>query len=333
MVERTKLINVLNEIKCGLTQNEILEQSNAFVFKNKKICSFNGEIFADVEYDIKIKEPFAVVGADLIKILEKVPDEDIDITLEGNELLIKGRQKKAGITIFKEILLPFNEVPAPGKMEKPPAELSHSLLQCARVCGNDHTNSKTTHVHIGSNLVEATDGYRFFRVDLKTRFNKDIMLPADAILSIGERIISGAEFKEGWLHLITIGKTRISIRCSDMDYFEKETLKDLIEVKGSKGQFPKGIKEALDRSRVMQDNMNEVHITLKKGVVKIRTEKDGGWYEERQKIKYNGEDISFTVNIDFLAEILGKTSDVIFGDGKIKIEKENFHFVICIEKK
>ena len=187
--KRMELIKTLNELKCAVTENETIEQSNAFVFQNKKIFSFNGEILAAVDYDIGVQKDFAVPGSKLLRILEKFPDDEISIELKGNELFIQGKNKRAGIAIFEEILLPFNEVPKPKQMKKTKEEFFHSLLQCARVCGKNHTDPRTTHVHVSSNLIEATDSYRVFRVDIKTGFTNDFMIPADAILSIGNKNI------------------------------------------------------------------------------------------------------------------------------------------------
>ena len=332
--KRLELLAVLNNLKCALTSNEVLEQSNAFVFQDGKVCSFNGEIFASVDYDIGIKEDFAITGSVLLGLLEKFPDNEVDLALKGKELFVGGKNKRAGVTIFQKILLPFSEVPDPGKTKKAPKDFFHDLLQCARICGRDHTNPKTTHVHLSSNLMEATDRYRVFRVDIETGFTKDIMIPADAILSMGNKDIVQTSQKENWLHLISSEKVRYSICCANIEYLEEGTIDDIIKIdKKSIGRFPKSIVQALERAQVMQgdDTFNSAHVTLKKGLVKIRTEKNDGWYEEKKAIKYSGKPISFTVGLDFLKEILTRTSRVIFGETKIKIEKDNFHFVIVIE--
>ncbi len=333
--KRTELITVLNNLKCALTANEVLEQSNAFVFQDGTVTSFNGEIFATADYDVGIQKAFAIAGSDLLKLLEKFPDENIQINLKNKELLIKGKRKRAGITIFEKILLPFQDVPEAGKMKKPPKDFFHNLLQCARICGRDHTNPKTTHVHLASNLIEATDRYRVFRVDTKTGFKKDIMIPADSIISIGNKDIAKVGAKDSWLHMISSDKVRYSIRCADMEYFEDDMIDNIIEMEEqSIGKFPKAIIPALERAQVMrgEDHLNIVHITLKKGLVKIRTEKQEGWYEEKQPVKYSGPPVSFIVSLDFMKEILTKTLSVIFGESKMKIEKDNFHFIIVIEQ-
>jgi hypothetical protein len=76
----------------------------------------------------------------------------------------------------------------------------------------------------------------------------------------------------------------------------------------------------------------EAHISLTDGVLKIRTQKDGGWYEERRKIKYSGEALSFMINPEFLKDILGKAQKVTLGNMKMKMEQDNTHFVVCLEK-
>jgi len=332
--KRAEVITVLNGLKCILTPNEVLEQSNAFVFKDKKIFTFNGEIFASADYDIGIKQPFSIVGADFLKLLEKFPDDQIGIDLDGNELVLTGKRKKAGITIFKEILLPYTEVPEPGKLFKVSENFFHYLFQCAQICGRDHTNPKTTHVHVRKNFIEATDRYRVFRVDVTTKFIKrEIMIPSDSILLLGNKTIKKAGIKDNWLHLLSENGIRYSLRCSEIEYFDDEMLHSILNIDGVSGSFPKTISDTIERAQVVQDQLGEAHITLKENALKIRTEKDGVWYEEKRSIKYSGKSISFTVSLNFLKEILSKTKKVIFGESSIKIEKDNFHFVICVEKK
>lgn len=328
--KRTELIEILNKIKCGLTQNEILEQSNSFVFKQNKIYAFNGELLAIADYDIGIEKSFAIIGNDLLKALEAFPEEEIKLSLTENELIIKGKNKRTGIAIFQTISLPYEEVPESGRMKKVKNDFFHELVQCARICGNDHTNPRTTHVHLTENKIEATDRYRVFRIDIETDVKKDMLVPADTILSIDNGIkIEEMCCENNWMY-ISSGKIRYSIRCSDMDYFNDEMLDRILKGEGTKGEFHPSVIEALERSKIMINTENDVELKIKKGAMKIKTQREGGWYEEEKKIKYTGKPISFVVNLNFLRDILNKTQTVIFSDGKIKIEKDNFYFATAI---
>ena len=67
--------------------------------------------------------------------------------------------------------------------------------------------------------------------------------------------------------------------------------------------------------------------------LKLTARKDGGWFEEIKRVKYDGPDLAFEVNPKFLVDALAKTNKVKIGDGKLKLELDKIQFVVCLEMK
>lgn len=339
-VNRKKFLEELTSVSYGLTTHEVIEQSNCFIFKNGMVTTFDGEVYATRKTDLGIEA--AIPAQDLLKMLQRMTEEEVEVTLEDNEFIVSGKRKKAGIRIHEEILSPIDRIPTPKRMKPAQENFSNYLLQVSRICGNDHSNPKTTYVHITSDRLEATDSYRLCRYDMETGIEEDILLPAQALLRLGAKNISKVSANisrvasgEGWYH-IKLGKTRISICCGGFDYFSKKSLDAILDIQGEKIDFPKGLDEALDRASVMDSasgmNEGEVKIKIEKNKFSIRTEKDDAWYIEQKKVQYNGKKLSFIVNPNFLQQVLKQSYQVFIDSGKMMIKEDKMRFVVCLEK-
>lgn len=334
LVNREELLDALAKGGQGVTQYETLEQSNNYIFSDGKLITFDGDILAISKFDVGFTA--AVPGTDFKKMLAKLPDKEIDMELKDNELVLKGRKKRSGITVNQDINLPYKEVPAPPQMKKVPEHLGNLLLQAARICNKDYTNPNTTHVHVGPNLIEATDTYRIFRAKTKTGLTDELLIPAQSILSIGNTVLKKAGYKDGWLYAKTVQGTFLAMRCGSSEYFRAELMDDILSVKGHKWKLPKDLPDILDRAQVMEDvgsgiGEPEVQITLTPGMAAIRTEKTEGWYEERRKVAYKGDPMKFVVNPNSLKEMLSRTDVALIGDKKMKISDGEIELALFLE--
>ena len=194
-MNRNDLLEVLRRGDYGIVKTETLEQSNCFIFQDGMMITFDGETMASLEFDVGFEA--AVPGEDFRKVLQGVPDEEIDLSVQGSELIIKGKNKRAGITVAQEIVLPFTDVPTPGKMHRVSEELTRHLVQASRICSHDHSNPRTTHVHITPSLVEATDGNRLYRARVDTGLQGEVLIPASPLENIGRTNLTKASIQEG----------------------------------------------------------------------------------------------------------------------------------------
>ena len=79
-IDRKTMLATLESVRSGLSSfKELLEQSCSFVFKEGRVYTFNGEVSLNAE--LKMSEGnevnFAVPAEDLVKLLAKLPDEEI----------------------------------------------------------------------------------------------------------------------------------------------------------------------------------------------------------------------------------------------------------------
>lgn len=328
-VNRKKFQESLNGVRAGLTQFEMLEQSNSYIFQGDKIKTFNEEIFAEARNPLDFDA--IVVAEDFNKVLAKFPDDELDISRRGADLRIKGKRREAGITCQEEVRLPIDEVPKPKKWTNLEDGVFKIIAQAAKACGKDHTQFLTTCVHITPNLIQASDNLRLFRATCKTGFPSEILLPASAIDSIAKLNPFKISMDAGWTHFRTKAKTRLSVRC----YHEKyhKGVDTILKLKNArKITLPSNLREMLARADIMQDSKYDarVNIQLEDGWLTLTSRKDSGWYKEKKRIKYNDTPIIFMCHPSLLEDVLDRARKVLLDRNKIKIETDIIEFVVSL---
>lgn len=334
-INREKLIKILNTAAVGITRREIYEQTHSFVFTEKELVTFSGEILTRCKNPLPFKG--AVAAEDFLPMVSRFPDEVVDVRLKGSEIQLHGKRREAGITRQKKIGLPFKDIPKPKTWTKLPTDLMGNLYQAARACGRDETKPYTLEVHVTPKLVEACDDWRMFRTIGKTRFSKSALIPAtsiDAVSSLVFKSFSLTSDKKGrvdWIHLKTKTGHVVSIRCSQGKYPD---LTPLLKVKTpERVKFPDNLSDIVARAEVMQNSSHEasIDITIEKGKISLKAKKDSGWFRESRAIKYSGKTMTFQVHPKFLQEVLDKSHKVTIGGNRLKIEGGDTTFVVALE--
>jgi len=327
-INRAKFLTLLSEASIGLSKQEILEQSNCFVFTNDQIITFNDEIYSSVKSPLDFD---AIVPAkDLLKIMAKIPDELLDISLDGGEIIIKASRRKAGLSVSSEIHLPFEAVPVPGKWSKLPPGCQDYMIQASQVCESDNSQYKTTCVHVTPDMIQACDNSRLFRAELKeTGFQDEILIPAASIHQIKDLKLKEVSLGDGWVHFNTYSGQILSIRCSHESFHQG--LDELLKIDGDELKLPGNLADMIDRAEVMnEDKTSEMNITIKDNLLILSSRKDGAWYKEKKKIKYTGPLLNFNVNPKFMVDVLKRNHKVTVDLHKMKLESEGIQFVVSL---
>jgi hypothetical protein len=332
IINRGALLARLNEATVGLASKETVEQSNSFVFYDGVLMTFNDAIM------VRVKSPldFNVVvnAADLLGIVGKIPDEDVELKINEGELRVIGNRRKAGLVIAAEMLLPVADVPRADKWSRLVEGTTGSMQQAARVCNDDGSQYLTTCVHVGPDRVEGCDNFRVYRVDGPTGFPASVLLPASAVTELDGLDLTHVAVGQGWTHFQTASGAEISLRCDHGKYFaDIDAVLELADAETI--ILPANLAEMVERAEVFHNGELDalIGIRIGGGELAITSMKDGGWYKERKKIRYDGRPLNFKINPAFLVEVLKKTRDVMVDNFKIKIASERFQFVVALQAK
>lgn len=330
-VNREELLESLKFARIGLSlKKETLEQSNAFVFTGTNLFTFNDEIMTASRSLLDITA--AVLADEFLKLLAKIPDDEVDISMKGGEVIIKGKKKEAGITCFAEIGLPFEEVPRPEDWNNLDEKTGKMLQQAARCCGSDVMQELLTMVHVTPKMVESCDNSRLFRAEFKTGFNKEVLLPGASINALRSLKLKKVSVVDGWAWFRDERGGEVAVRCSYQKYHDN--LDALLKVGDSEEvSLPGNLAEIVQRAEVMNDTSHNamVEINLSDGELTIKAQKDSGWYREKKRIKYEGNPVNFRVNPHFLIDVLERTRKVKIAEGKrMKLEVDGIQFVVAL---
>lgn len=331
-IARGLLLAKLNECAAGLDNKPELEQSNCFVFKGGRVYTFNGEILVSAESPI----PFdaAVNAQEFLGVISKLPDEEIDVSLRGNELRVKGARRSAGIAAGLEIALPIDVVPAPDKWKKVGEGLAGALQQAAKVAGKDETQYLATCVNVAPDKVEACDTVRMIRVDMPTGLTGRLLVPAATLERIAGIELVKVAVGDGWLHFKTGAGSSVSVRADPQEYHDG--LDTLLELEGPEDVvLPANLREILERAEVFLAAGDEalVNVKIAENELTLTSRKEGGWYREKKRVRYAGRPLHFDINPKFLVDVLKHTRDVKVDDRRMAIAYDRTRFVVALTAK
>jgi len=354
IIQRSRLIARLQRVAFALSKRGIVEQSDAFIFRNGCIEVFGGDLYAKVLGLEGID--LVVPSVDIIDLLDRFPDKEVDIAQKGDELVFKGHRRAGGIMGTRDVKITSTDLPQPKKWLSLPRETLDYLTTASGVCGSEENFGSSTCVHISPDVLEATDNYRLFRWKGKTSFSDEIFLAASCIDPTNYWKVSGAGWSSGrsmqgfFQHCGFDQFSMLKRWCFfkskrlvlGVRGIQLEKYPDLAPVCKSKGgtpiELPKQLRSMIHRAMVTAEGVGyatRVSVDLcsakKKG--KIASKCQTGWYRETFSIDYTGPDLAFEVHPKLLANIMDYSCAVVVHENRIVAKTKELTFVIALQNK
>lgn len=328
-VNRVELLQELDSVRHGLSPRKIVEQSDCFVFQEGFVHSFNDEIYCRQKTLLK-DVTGAVQAKPLLTILDKLPEEEIEVEMGEGELVIRGKNRRAGITMEKEIYLPIDKVEEPSKWKKLPEDFAEAVRIASQCAGKDQKTFHLTCLHIHPKWIEACDDKQLSRYTITTNVKASLLVRSASIAPLpGLEMTEFAE-TDTWIHFRNASGIMLCCRRYLHEYPE---LGQFLEVKGQASTLPKGLAEAAERAETFSAedlDHNEVRVELKPGKVRIWGEGSAGYFTELKGIKYDGPSMSFTITPKLLAELSNRFNECVISPTKLKVESTKFVYVACL---
>lgn len=315
-VNRAELLRQLENVRAGLSPQEVYEQSSCFVFRNGRVLTFNNEVACRAATDLEKSFTGAVKAAPLLAILEKLSEDDVDLEVVNDELVILGKRKEVGIRMESEITLGVDVVEKPTEewLNLPDdfGEAVSMVQECAKMRDEVPTNFALTCIHMHPQWLEATDNFQMARYTIKTGIKKATLVKRVALRHITFLRMRQFSETEKWIHFKNADGVIMSCRRYTESY------KDLgrggtsgigLNSKGEPATLPKGLIEACDKADVFSsentDN-NRVLISIRPGELRVKAHGASGRYTETKKCGYDGPPISFMVSPKLMIELTKK---------------------------
>ncbi len=304
-INKQELQQALTVVKPGLAnKNTAVDQGSSFAFQGGYVVTYNDEI--SIRCPV---EGFDITGAlhaeDLYALLGKLKGDKLELEIKGPELLVTSGKSKAGMILEQEIKMPIDEVPEVGDWVDLPESFSTWLRFVAETCRKDLSQPIINCVHFAENRLEATDSFRVALVNLGEDMG-DFLLSASSSMRVSEFQPIRMTYKadSGWVHFQASNDAILSCRVNEDTY---PKIEHFFDRKGEEFSLPKNIKELVDRAEVFsrRDTMYEesMEITVEDNWLKVRSQNEYGWYEEKARVRYSGEPLNFLITPGLLRNI------------------------------
>ena len=173
-IKKLNLLNELELVSSGLSNREILEQSDSFVFVEGTLFTFNEEVSCRI--DSCLEDLTAAVKAKpLLEVLRKMSEDEIEINFNDSEFRVRGKRREAGIRLEKNITLPIRTVEEAEEWNPLPDDFDQAVDHINKY-GSHHSDAIITNdyataqkflkvvdsaaVYVNSS-TRFTDGYEF----------------------------------------------------------------------------------------------------------------------------------------------------------------------------
>lgn len=331
-INKAELLKQLDQLKAALASKDIIEHSNHFAFLGDKIAAYNDDIALSVPTDINVVG--AVPAAELIKLLNRLKTEEINMEIEGGELKFQSGKTIGGIKFDPEVRLPLEELGHMKKWRAVPEDLLPAIKTCLFSASKDMSKPKLTCVHIAENRVESSDSFRLTVVTIEKELAFEMLIPAMNAQYLVRYDMEKYCQTDGWVHF----KTKDNLIFSSRIYLEEyPDLARFLEIEDAiKIKFPKALMESLERAEVFGkstiDIDSEISVYIEKKKIMVKGQNDIGWSEESLKMAYSGDPIEFKIHPDQFRDILTRTRKVsIDGEhSKIFFEADGFSHLLAL---
>jgi hypothetical protein len=328
-VNKEELLRSLEDVKAGLSQQDILEQSSCFAISEGRILTYNDDVA--VRAPVKLgKITGAVQASTLLAFLRKMPDTEVTLSQGEGELVITGKRREAAVRMEAEIMLPVDQLEDPGKWRPLHPEFTEALSMVASCAGSDLSEFATACVHLTPASLEASTNFQMMRYRIKTRFKESSLVKKDAIKHVIPLNVIEASETQAWVHFRNATGLVISCRRFKEDFLDIEPH---LAVKGRKATLPKGMTKDLECAEIVSsenaDN-NQVLVEIVGGKLRVKAVGVSGRYKARTTINYDGKPLAFLISPKMFKEITEKFNDCLIGKKHLKVEGDAWTYVASL---
>lgn len=331
-VGRELLLNQLEAVSPGLSPKGVTEQSNCFVFAEGMLYTFNDEIACSHVSLLGNAVTGAVTASPLLDLLRKMTEDEIEVEATDEHLKVKGKGRKAGVTMQREVKLDIAEIGKPGEKYR---QLSSDFLEglaMVRECASDDPGEyRFGCVHFTPKAIEATDNFQIGRFRFDTGFSENLLIRKTSVRHVIDLEMSKVAEGGSWMHFKAGKELRLSCRLARNEDFPE--LRSAFKVEGVQTRLPKGLKEAADRASVFftDEKSQNVRIELEDGKLMLKHVGTVGYYQENRKIDYAGPPLKFTISAKLLSHISERYNECEISPGRLIVRGGRFSYLSCLK--
>jgi DNA polymerase III sliding clamp (beta) subunit (PCNA family) len=161
-INRQEWIERLTKLYVAVSPSTISPAYSCFLFSGGKITTSNGVITMSTATAIIPKEGKYVPAGHLMKLLNSLPDEEVELIFEENILKIRTNRLKGKLTTVSEEVTKQKQPKLKAVNIGSYPDFIEGITFCKTVSSEDLTTGALCGVHLEDNLVLGSDRYRIF---------------------------------------------------------------------------------------------------------------------------------------------------------------------------
>jgi hypothetical protein len=320
-IKKEHLLNSLEVARMGVAGSDHLEQLGHFIFGGEHLITFNNRIL--IYHPLKTDFQCSVRSEVFYKQLQKFDTEDLTIELKKARLVIKGKRESArlGAELAQDSeLFEVIDFIRKEQLKVKYVTVPEKFVQAVEFCG--HSASKNAAdgtlccVCIDGDTIISNDNYRATRYVMdKDMTTEQVLLDARVANEIKRFKMTHFGIGKNWLHFKNEAGVLLSARQIFGDY------PDLSESFSFRGQIlylPDETRDILDFVGVLvadeQEPEKVADIEVKDGYITASVDKVTDVSEKSIELdkRYKDLEMKFRVNINFLRQVLDRTTTLIY---------------------
>ena len=330
-VNREELLAQLEGVRAGLSARPVLEQTDMLCVKGGELFTYNDEVACRCPTFLPAEWDCAVPGNKLLSCLAKMPDDLVEVALQGNRLTVQGKLDRNRLRA-EPVALPIEQVEPPDDWAPLHPDFAEAVALVADCAGRDERGEPElccAHLHPG--WLECTDRYQAARVTMPTGLAEPALVRQNALKHAAACGPTHVALSPSWVHFKNSASLVVSCRRWLGEFPE---LAEHYEPYGTPLTFPAGLDKVTERAQEFsaEDKANDlVKVTLKPGQLRLAAAGASGDYLGRKKLAYAGEPIAFTIAPRLLARIAGRHADCLVSPERLFVTGPTWVYFSSLE--
>jgi DNA-cytosine methyltransferase len=329
-MERKELAKIINHIKPGIQGNASLELLSHFYFSGKELVSYNDKI--SVLFPCKTEFTAFVKATDLSNIVNRCKDDIMKLSISGKKLNIRTKSMNVNLATLQDEELgkrleSVSESLKGAKWFTLPKNFSECVRLCAFASSKNEADQTLTCVKLGGERCYASDNMRIAKAVLSKKI-KPMLIKASEIKNLTGINPTKYSGSNSWLHFKNDDGCIFSIRKVKGKFPDFEPFFDF---EGTSINLPKELLVGADLASIFVDAIApSINISIEKGKCVVSVKSDSGTIQHKSKIKYKGKPIKFSINPDFIKEMMSHSSNIVVSNDRARLDTENFSLLTTL---
>ena len=322
-METKELLNVLEKVKPGIASKNVIESMTYFYFSGTDIITYNDQI--SIQHPFKTKFNLFVKAQDLYKLISKLTEKEIKIEEKDGKLSLTCKTLKANLNTMNdpEVIERIKNVSDSlnkAEWKSLPENFCDSITLCSFSTSTRDSDGTLTCVHIDGKHCVSSDNNRISHAILTEEMD-NMFIKATEIKNLDNIRPTQYSVTKSWLHFKNADNCIFSIRKITGEF---PAYLQFFNFEGKEVNLPKEILEGINLTSILAGDSNPaIKFKIAKGFCMLSSNSDAGTITHRSKIKYNDEEINFTINPDFLKQMMSHSSTITVGEDKAKLQTGN----------